>query len=94
MTPAQVRALDRELSSYFESMVTGMGRAERRRAMELYLTGLLLDGERKSIEPVAGRLVDDARHTEAMRQRLQECVSVSDRSDAEMRRLSRGPSRM
>jgi SRSO17 transposase len=86
MTPAQMRALDRELSSYFESMVTGMGRAERRRAMELYLTGLLLDGERKSIEPMAGRLVDDARHTEAMRQRLQECVSVSDWSDAEMRR--------
>jgi len=86
MTPAQMRALDRELSLYFESMVTGMGRAERRRAMELYLTGLLLDGERKSIEPMAGRLVDDARQTEAMRQRLQECVSVSDWSDAEMRR--------
>lgn len=86
MTPAQMRALDRELSSYFETMVTGMGRSERRRAMELYLTGLLLDGERKSIEPMAARLVDDARHTEAMRQRLQECVSVSDWSDAEMRR--------
>jgi SRSO17 transposase len=39
-----------------------------------------------SIEPMAGRLVDDARHTEVMRQRLQECVSVSDWSDAEMRR--------
>lgn len=86
MTPAQMRALDRELSSYFESMVTGMGRSERRRAMELYLTGLLLDGERKSIEPMAARLVDDARHTESMRQRLQECISVSDWSDAEMRR--------
>ena len=53
MTPAQLRKLDRELRAYFDSMVDGMGRAERRRAMELYLAGLLLDGERKSVEPMA-----------------------------------------
>ena len=42
-----------------------------------YITGLLLDGERKSIEPIAARLVDDAAQIEAMRQRLQQCVVVS-----------------
>jgi SRSO17 transposase len=46
-------------------------------AMGQYITGLLLDGERKSIEPIAARLVDDAAQIEAMRQRLQQCVVVS-----------------
>jgi len=49
-----------------------MGRTERRRAMELYFTGLLLDGERKSVEPMAARLVEDRSEREAMRQRLQQ----------------------
>jgi hypothetical protein len=37
----------------------GMGRTERRRALDGYVTGLLLDGERKSIEPMATRLAED-----------------------------------
>lgn len=86
MTPSQMRKLDAELREYIDSMVVGMGRQERRRAMELYLTGLLLDGERKSVEPMAGRLVDKEHEREAMRQRLQQCVTVADWSDAEMRR--------
>jgi SRSO17 transposase len=45
--------------------------------MGQYITGLLLDGERKSIEPIAARLVDDAAQIEPMRQRLQQCVVVS-----------------
>ena len=45
--------------------------------MGQYITGLLLDGERKSIEPIAARLVDHPAQIEAMRQRLQQCVVVS-----------------
>jgi len=78
--------LDRELSEYMESMVEGLGRSERRRALELYLTGLLLDGERKSVEPMAARLVGDELERDALRQRLQQCVSRSDWSDREVRR--------
>ncbi|OJH41951.1 hypothetical protein BON30_01600 [Cystobacter ferrugineus] len=37
--------LDRELSEYLETMVERPGRSERRRALELYLTGLLLDAK-------------------------------------------------
>jgi SRSO17 transposase len=76
--------LDRELREYLESMTQEMGRPERRQAMSLYVTGLLLDGERKSIEPIAARLVDDVRQIPAMRQRLQQCVVTSPWSDAEM----------
>ena len=85
MTPAQLRALDSQLEKFTEKMFSGMGRVERRHAMLLYTTGLLLDGERKSIEPMAARVAENESQTEAMRQRLQQCVSVSDWSDDEVR---------
>jgi SRSO17 transposase len=66
------------LREYFESMVEGMGRRERRRVLELHLTRLLLDEERKSVEPMAGRLVEEARKREAVGQWLQQGVSVAD----------------
>ncbi len=50
------------------------------------MTGLLLEGERKSIEPMAARLVEDEARVDAMRQRLQQCVSASNWSDVELRR--------
>ena len=58
---AHVRKLDRSLEAFAGSLFDGMGREERRRAMGLYITGLLLDGSRKSIEPMAARLVDSLR---------------------------------
>ena len=86
MNRQAISKLERELTEYVDSLVEGMGREERRRAMGLYITGLLLDGERKSIEPMAARLVDSPAEIEAMRQRLQQCVTVSDWSDDELRR--------
>ena len=50
-----------------------LGNKARRASAGNYVLGLLLDGERKSIQPMAARLVDDTREIEAMRQRLQEC---------------------
>lgn len=89
MTPAQLKKLERELDEYIDWLTDGMGRNERREALGLYLTGLLLDGERKSIEPLASRLVDDQSEIEGMRQRLQQCVSVSKWAEREIfRRLA------
>lgn len=54
------------------------------------MTGLLLDGDRKSIAPMAGRLVDAVDEVEAMRQRLQQAVVVATWSDADvLARLAR-----
>jgi SRSO17 transposase len=90
MTPQQIRKLERELDDYIDELTDGMGRPERRAAMGLYLTGLLLDGERKSIEPIAARLVDDVSEVEGMRQRLQQCVAVSKWAEVELfRRIAR-----
>ena len=59
MNRPEITRLDRELSAYVDEMFNGMGRRERLSALSLYVTGLLLDGDRKSIEPMAGRLVGD-----------------------------------
>lgn len=90
MNRRALKRLETELREYVESMVAGLGRIERRTALAAYVTGLLLDGERKSIEPIAARLVDDVSEVEAMRQRLQQAVVVADWPDSEVfGRLSR-----
>jgi SRSO17 transposase len=86
MNRREIARLDRELDHYIESMVAGLGRIERRLALIGYLTGLLLDGERKSVEPMAARLVESADKVQAMRQRLQQAVCVAEWSDAEVYR--------
>ena len=43
---------------YLRELLAPLGRSERRHWGEVYVRGLLLDGERKSIEPLAGRLLD------------------------------------
>jgi SRSO17 transposase len=84
-----LKKLEVELGQYIETMVAGLGRSERRAALGSYITGLLLDGDRKSVEPMAGRLVDGAEQIQGMRQRLLQAVSVAVWSEQEMfRRLS------
>lgn len=78
MTPGQQKKLELHLEEWFAHVLEGMGRRERREALAGYLRGLLLEGERKSIEPIARRIVDDVGQTEAMRQRIQQALSVAD----------------
>lgn len=56
MQLAQFKALEKQLSEFVEQFRDLLGRCERRYWCKQYLTGLLLDGERKSIEPLAGRV--------------------------------------
>lgn len=48
------------LAEFLEPLMPMLGRRERRVAATRYLQGLLLPGERKSIEPMAQRLGIDA----------------------------------
>lgn len=77
MTKTQLGKLQRELDAYVQYLTEGMGRSERRAAMASYVHGLLLDGERKSIEPMAARLAADEQQAPALRQRLQQCITES-----------------
>lgn len=47
-----------KLGAFLADVVLPMGRKERRDHAEEYLRGLLMDGERKSIEPMASRMPD------------------------------------
>jgi len=89
MNRRELGKLERELREYLDGMVEGMGRIERKAAMRNYVVGLLLDGERKSVEPMAARLVDAPEQIGAMRQRLLDCVGQADWRESEMlRRLA------
>ncbi|HKO51300.1 MAG TPA: hypothetical protein VJV79_26505 [Polyangiaceae bacterium] len=48
MKPQQLKKLERELAEFVDKLTADLGRPERQDALRLYMTGLLLDGERKS----------------------------------------------
>jgi len=56
MTPRELQALDHRLTGFLEDLLAPLGRKERRHWARVYVQGLLLDGERKSIEPLASRV--------------------------------------
>ena len=56
MTPRELKAFDQRLTAFLENLLAPLGRKERRHWARVYVQGLLLDGERKSIEPIAGRI--------------------------------------
>ena len=56
MTPRELKALDHRLTAFLEELLAPLGRKERRHWARVYVQGLLLDGERKSIEPMASRI--------------------------------------
>ena len=56
MKTREVEACGRRLESFLEEVTASMGRKDRRYWAGQYVRGLLLDGERKSIEPMVERL--------------------------------------
>lgn len=56
MQARELQRLDKNLEGFLAKLTAGMGRSERRRWAGVYVRGLLIDGERKSIEPMAARL--------------------------------------
>jgi SRSO17 transposase len=67
------------LESFAAGMLGGLARSDQRAKGELYLRGLLLDGKRKSMQPMAARLGVD-------HQQLQQFVSSSTWDHVEVRR--------
>lgn len=59
MTSNEFAALDERLDAFLADLTGSLGRSERRRWAKAYLQGLLLDGARKSIEPLARRIGAD-----------------------------------
>jgi SRSO17 transposase len=87
MNPRQLKRLHREFRAYVAYLTDGIGRPERRQAMGDYIHGLLLDGERKSLVPMANRMAKDESDREGLRQRLQRCVKSSWEDEELYRRI-------
>ncbi len=66
MTDAQVEKCRKRLEQFLTDLLEPLGRSERKHWSEVYVRGLLLDGERKSIEPLAARVPDG--NVQAMQQ--------------------------
>ena len=70
MTPEQIAEVRPRLVEFTAGMLGGLARSDQRAAGELYVRGLLTDGRRKSMQPMAARLGVD-------HQRLQQFITSS-----------------
>ena len=75
-------AQQKRLASYLDSLAQAAGHADRRIPFQSYCTGLLLPGERKSVEPMAARLAPDS--VRRMHQSLHHFVADAPWSDEAM----------
>ena len=74
------------LEAYFQRIGDVLGEDSRRGSFAIYAMGLLGEGERKSIEPIAARACPDPSKVDAMHQRLLHFAVNSRWSDREVRR--------
>jgi SRSO17 transposase len=70
---------EKRFAAYIEGLANAAGHQDRETPLKNYCKGLLLPGERKSIEPMAARL--DADHVQPMRQSLHHLVAKAAWSD-------------
>ena len=70
MTPQEIAEVRPRLLDFAAEMLGGLPRKDQRAAGELYVRGLLTDGQRKSMQPMAARLGID-------HQRLQQFITSS-----------------
>ncbi|MFP2961117.1 transposase [Myxococcus sp. 1LA] len=82
MNAAAVQRLER----YFQQIGEVLGEENRRGSFALDAMGLLGDGERKSVEPLAARACPDPARVDAMHQRLLHFAVDSKWSDRDVRR--------
>lgn len=77
MNARKLKQLRKELSEFVEGVTVSMGRKDRRGWALNYVRGLLLDGQRKSIEPMAHRLESIDEEDRDYEQALQQLVNQS-----------------
>src|SRR6266542_1108842 len=56
LTPAELATIGGRLEAFADDLFASLARADQRARGQCYLRGLMLDGRRKSIEPMAARL--------------------------------------
>src|SRR3954451_1208458 len=81
------RTGEARFAAYLDEIAAVLGRANRAAAARAYCTGLLLPGERKSIEPMAARIAPD--RVQAAHQSLHHVVAQAEWDDAAVLRAVR-----
>ncbi len=76
------------LETFLEDLGDLLGDKRRRASFATYALGLLGEGERKSVEPIAARAVGGAADVEAAHQRLLHFLARSDWDDRAVRRFA------
>jgi SRSO17 transposase len=75
MANRRVEISDQNFMAYLEQLTAAVGHADRHEPLRVYLEGLLLPGERKSVEPMAARI--DPRHVRSRHQSMHHFVATS-----------------
>ena len=70
---------EKRFAAYMDGLAQAAGHADRATPLKLYCAGLLLPGERKSVEPMAARLAPD--NVRRMHQSLHHVVADAPWSD-------------
>lgn len=78
----------RRLEDFLEEIGGILGDPRRRASFATYALGLLSDGERKSVEPIAARACGRAARVDAIHQRLLHFLNDSEWDDAAVRRAA------
>ena len=78
----------RRVADYFDLIGRTLGHQLRRESFAMYAMGLLGEGERKSVEPLAARATGDPTHASAGHQKLHHFIANSEWSDHDVRRAA------
>ncbi len=82
-----LRTGEQRLAAYLDGITAVLGHASRAASARAYCTGLLLPGERKSIEPIAARI--EPGRVQARHQSLHHVVAKAEWDDAALLRAVR-----
>src|SRR6266498_3674975 len=74
LTPAELATIGGRLEAFADDLFASLPRADQRARGQCYLRGLMLDGRRKSIEPMAARLGEV--HCEVLHHAVARCASA------------------
>jgi SRSO17 transposase len=77
------------LQAYVDEIGCTLRHAKRRSSFAIYAMGLLGEGARKSMEPIAARACPDPDRVDAMHQRLHHFITDSNWSDRDVRGVAR-----
>jgi SRSO17 transposase len=77
----------KRFEEYLERLNAVIGHVDRREPLRAYLSGLLLPGERKSVEPMAAKL--DPLHVRARHQSMHHFVSTAPWAEGDLLRVAR-----